>query len=158
MARTAFELIGQSGFGCSFDPLTEDSNQHIFSKSAKELMYVQSEILMLRAADDIHIFRPLFIRLGFFRRIVVESPLMRFGTSKFRRFIVDHIPWKTLHQVRDIMDVIHHTSVEIINSKKRVLEKGDETIAKQIGQGKDIISILSMAFSSLVTHEPHFCH
>ena len=41
MTRTAFELIGQSGFGHSFDPLTEDGNQHIFSKSAKELVYVQ---------------------------------------------------------------------------------------------------------------------
>jgi len=41
MTRTASELIGQSGFGYSFDPLTDDVNQHIFSKSAKELMYVQ---------------------------------------------------------------------------------------------------------------------
>ena len=49
MTRTAFELIGQSGFGYSFDPLTEDGNQHIFSKSSKELMYVQLEFLILRA-------------------------------------------------------------------------------------------------------------
>jgi len=68
---------------------------------------------------------------------------MRFGTPKFRRFIVDLIPWKTLHQVRDIVDIMHHTSVEIINSKKRALEQGDEAVARQIGQGKDIISILS---------------
>jgi len=81
---------------------------------------------------------------------------MRLGTSKFRRFIVDLIPWKTLHQVRDVMDVIHHTAVEIINSKKRALEQGDETVARQIGEGKDIISILSMAFSFLVAHGPHF--
>ena len=41
--RTALELIGQSGLGYSFDPLTEDGNDHIFSKSAKELVYTRLE-------------------------------------------------------------------------------------------------------------------
>jgi hypothetical protein len=71
------------------------------------------------------------------------APLIRIGTPKFRRFILGLIPWKTLHEIRDITDVIHNTSVEIINSKKRALEDGDEAVAKQIGQGKDILSILS---------------
>jgi hypothetical protein len=75
------------------------------------------------------------------------SPLARIGTPKFRRFILDLIPWKTLHQIRDIADVIHNTAVEIINSKKRALEDGDEAVARQIGQGKDILSILSRGFS-----------
>ena len=77
------------------------------------------------------------------------TPLVRLGTPKFRRFILDLIPWKSLHQLRDISDVIHNTSVEIINSKKRALEDGDEAVAKQIGQGKDILSILSRGFSFL---------
>ena len=42
MTRTALELIGQSGLGYSFEPLTEDGNDHIFSKSVKELVYVLS--------------------------------------------------------------------------------------------------------------------
>ena len=103
-------------------------------------------------------FRPLTVKIAFFRRIVLETPLIRLGTSKFRRFIVDLIPWKTVHQLRDIADVIHNTSVEIINSKKRALEEGDEAVARQIGQGKDILSILSRhflfldyAWTSLVT-------
>jgi hypothetical protein len=44
MIRTALELIGQSGYGYSFDPLTEDGNDHIFSKSVKEVVYVRSDI------------------------------------------------------------------------------------------------------------------
>ena len=40
MTRTALELIGQSGLGYSLDPLTEDGDNHIFSKSAKEFVYV----------------------------------------------------------------------------------------------------------------------
>ena len=77
------------------------------------------------------------------------TPLAKLGTPKFRRFILDIIPWKTLHQLRDISDVIHNTAVEIINSKKRALEDGDEAVARQIGQGKDILSILSKSFSFL---------
>ena len=77
------------------------------------------------------------------------TPLVRLGTPKFRRFIFDLLPWKTLHQLRDISDVIHNTAVEIINSKKRALEDGDEAVARQVGQGKDILNILSMGFSFL---------
>ena len=76
-------------------------------------------------------------------------PLVRLGTPKFRRFILNLTPWKPLHQLRDISDVIHNTAVEIINSKKRVLEDGDEAVASQIGQGKDILSLLSKGFSLL---------
>jgi len=54
------------------------------------------------------------------------TPLVRLGTPKFRRFIFDLLPWKTLHQLQDISDVIHNTAIEIINSKKRALEDGDE--------------------------------
>jgi hypothetical protein len=75
------------------------------------------------------------------------SPLVRLGTPKFRRFILDLIPWKPLHQLRDISDVIHSTSVEIINSKKWALEDGNGAVATQISQGKDILSILSRSLS-----------
>jgi hypothetical protein len=44
MTRTALELIGQSGLGYSFDPLTEDGNEHIFSELVKELVYAQLDI------------------------------------------------------------------------------------------------------------------
>jgi len=64
------------------------------------------------------------------------------GTPRFRRFVVDVLPWPTLHELRDIIDTMHNTSVEVVESKKRALKGGDEAIAKQIGQGKDVISIL----------------
>jgi hypothetical protein len=49
-----------------------------------------------------------------------------------------------MHELRDIVDVMHNTSVEILESKKRALEEGDQAVAKQIGGGKDIMSILRM--------------
>jgi len=77
------------------------------------------------------------------------APLAGLGTPKFRRFILNLTPWKPLHQLRDISDAIHDTAVEIVNSKKRALEDGDKAVARQIGQGNDILGILSRDFSFL---------
>ena len=44
MTRTALELIGQSGLGYSFDPLTDDGDKHVFSKAVKQLVYVQVDV------------------------------------------------------------------------------------------------------------------
>lgn len=40
LTRTALELVGQSGLGYSFDPLTEDSVPHPYCTAAKLFMYV----------------------------------------------------------------------------------------------------------------------
>jgi len=37
LARTALELIGQSGFGYSFDPLTEGVVSHSYAFSVKQI-------------------------------------------------------------------------------------------------------------------------
>jgi hypothetical protein len=71
---------------------------------------------------------------------------LKIGTPRFRRFIMDLLPWKNLHAVRDIADLLHKTSIEVYEAKKKALEKGDEAVTQQFCQGKDIMSILS-AFS-----------
>lgn len=38
---------------------------------------------------------------------------------------------------------MHNTSVDIFESKKEALENGDKALSNQVGQGKDIMSILS---------------
>lgn len=55
------------------------------------------------------------------------------------------LPWKNLHELRDIVDVFYNTSVDIFEAKKKALKEGDEAVSRQIGQGKDIISILMRA-------------
>ncbi|KAF9479975.1 cytochrome P450 [Pholiota conissans] len=125
MTRTALELIGQSGLGYSFDPLTEDGKQHPYSKAAKQLIPSMFKLNMVVA--------------------YLLLPLSKIGPAKFRRFMIDITPWKDLHAVRDIIDVLHNTSVEIYESKKKALEDGDEALANQIGRGKDIMSILMRA-------------
>lgn len=67
----------------------------------------------------------------------------KIGTPQFRRFIIDMLPWKAIHDARDIVDTMHKTSLEIFESKKKALLDGDDVVARQIGQGKDIMSMLS---------------
>jgi hypothetical protein len=53
------------------------------------------------------------------------------------------LPWSNLHRMRDIVDVLNTTAVGIFEEKKKALEEGDEAVARQIGEGNDIMSILS---------------
>jgi hypothetical protein len=80
--------------------------------------------------------------MAFFRTYFLATSL-KIGTPKFRRFVMNLLPWKNLHEMRDIVDVLTNTSVEIFEEKKKALEKGDTTVTQQIEEGNDIMSILS---------------
>jgi hypothetical protein len=41
-----------------------------------------------------------------------------------------------------IVDLMHSTSLDILNEKRRALDTGDEDTIKQISESKDLISIL----------------
>lgn len=44
--------------------------------------------------------------------------------------------------MRELVDTLHYSSSEILRQKTEALEKGDEEVMKQIGSGKDIMSVL----------------
>ncbi|KDR76226.1 hypothetical protein GALMADRAFT_67812 [Galerina marginata CBS 339.88] len=125
MTRLALELIGQSGLGYSFDELTENSVLHEYGVASKSLIPLQSGSVVPG-----QILLPLVTKIG---------------TPGFRRFLVDHLPFKRIKQLRDITDTLHKTSVEIFNSKRKAIQEGDAAVTAQIGRGKDIISILMKA-------------
>ena len=142
MSRTALELIGQSGLGYSFDPLTQDSIPHPYGTAAKSLSYVDfPEVTIIEFSVDNYT-RPTLFKMSFLRAYFLPTCL-KIGTPKFRRFVMDILPWKTLHEIRDIVDVLHNTSVDIFETKKKALEAGDEAVTEQVGRCKDIMSILS---------------
>ncbi|KAF5331464.1 hypothetical protein D9758_015486 [Tetrapyrgos nigripes] len=122
MTRTALELIGQSGLGYSFDPMTSDATEHTYSKTLKNLL-------------------PTFSRLPVLRFEILKWS-QNFGTPSLRRLLVNLTPSKPLHDVRDMADYMWALSGEIYDSKKKALAEGDEALKSQIGRGKDIISIL----------------
>ncbi|THU97767.1 cytochrome P450 [Dendrothele bispora CBS 962.96] len=122
MSRTALELIGQSGLGYSFDPLTSDATEHTYSKTIKNLIPAVQRLPVLR-----------FFILRLTRNI---------GTPRFRRFLVDSIPLESLQEVKKMSDYMWGLSEEIYESKKQALAAGDEAVTQQVGRGKDIMSIL----------------
>ncbi|KAF5328482.1 hypothetical protein D9611_014531 [Ephemerocybe angulata] len=129
MTRTALELIGQSGFGYSFDTLELDAVQHPFGISVKNL------------------FRGLNNTGVLLTRVTIWPYVFNFGSPKFQRWVVDTLPWKALHEVRDMVDVMHNTSVDIFEATKRSVARGEDP-STRIGGGKDIMSILIKANSS----------
>ncbi|GLB40230.1 putative cytochrome P450 family protein [Lyophyllum shimeji] len=128
MSRTALELIGRSGLGRSFDTLADDSDTHPYSVSVKQLIPTAFHF--------------------FFIRVYLLPTLVKIGTPKLRRFVVDMVAesfWTRLRKLRDIIDVVHDTSVEIFEEKKRALEAGDAAVTSDVEEGKDIISIMMKA-------------
>ncbi|KAG5653018.1 hypothetical protein H0H81_002711 [Sphagnurus paluster] len=126
MNRASLEMIGQSALGYSFDPLLDNSEPHPYSVAMRD--YV-----------------PILSSLVFYREYILAT-LMKIGSPRFQRFVVDIIPWKKIHQLRDMVDAMHRTSVDIFEAKKKALEKGEGAFEAR-GGGKDIMSILSTTFT-----------
>ena len=69
--------------------------------------------------------------------------IVRLGTPQFRRFLVENCPFKMVKDSKAFIDIFHNTSVEIFEAKKHAFQQGNEELTAQIGQGKDIICVLS---------------
>ena len=59
-------------------------------------------------------------------------------------------PWKALNRAIELTEVMSANARKIYESKKRLLESGDSATVKQVGDGKDVISLLSASMG------PHF--
>ncbi|OJT02020.1 Docosahexaenoic acid omega-hydroxylase CYP4F3 [Trametes pubescens] len=122
MGRTALELIGQGGLGHSFDPLTEDVADE-FADSVKAYFPVQTQLNMV-----VRQFMPYLVRIG---------------PAALRRKIVEMAPKNgPSHHMMCISDALSERSHRIVNEKKRALQQGDEALKQQVGEGKDIMSVL----------------
>lgn len=68
--------------------------------------------------------------------------VVKIGPPRFRRFVMDNVPWKKLHRLRDIVDEMDRSSTKILEEKKAALQQGDEAVLEQVGHGRDIMSVL----------------
>ncbi|KAG6907127.1 hypothetical protein DXG01_010431 [Tephrocybe rancida] len=73
--------------------------------------------------------------------------LIKIGTPKFRRWVLDRFPFRRYHSLRDIVDTWDRTTTDIFEEKRMVLREGDGALANQVGQAKDLMSILMKANS-----------
>jgi len=69
------------------------------------------------------------------------------GTPEFRGKLVDLVPNKRLHRLRDIVNEMYITNLNVFEDKKRALKEGDEKVLQQIGRGRDIVSVLRACFA-----------
>ncbi|KAH6919090.1 cytochrome P450 [Coprinopsis sp. MPI-PUGE-AT-0042] len=125
MTRGALEIIGQGGFGYSFDNLSEHDKPHPFATSVKILLRLLNETMPMQ----------LFI-----------LPLVRkynIGGKRVQRFVMKNLTWGSLRKLVEVVDVMHHTSLDIYETRKRSLELGSEDSPR-----KDILSALMKANTS----------
>lgn len=52
------------------------------------------------------------------------------------------MPGRDIRRMLEISDAMTQRSFELINDRKTALLQGDEVLAKQVGAGKDIMSLL----------------
>lgn len=97
--------------------------------------------------------RPASVKVAFLRRLLPY--VIDIGPPWLRRKILELIPHKGLQELKAIVDTMHRRSVEIFEQKKRALEKGDEIVTQQVGEGKDIMSILCEQSSSIFVPYVH---
>ena len=62
---------------------------------------------------------------------------------KILKFVGRMLPWPGLNQLMDVAETMNAEARRIYQTKKRLLESGDDATVKQVGNGKDIISLLS---------------
>ncbi|KAI0055540.1 cytochrome P450 [Artomyces pyxidatus] len=118
--RLALELIAQGGLGYTFNSLDADAEENEFGKAIKE--YIPT-------ISTLQIFRPFF-------------PLISRWPSWLLRFGANFVPLPMVHNIIRVTDIMHRYTKEVFDAKKALLEKGDGLFQQQLGEGKDIISVL----------------
>ncbi|TDL16050.1 cytochrome P450 [Rickenella mellea] len=123
ISNVSLEIVGQAGMGYSFE---------VFDKHAEN--------------EYANCIRELIPRLSSLEAYVIFLPLLvKLGPRSFRRLLVKLIPSRRIQRVKYIIDTMYRTSQIILELKKHAIAQGDETVLKQVGEGKDIISVLLRA-------------
>ena len=91
----------------------------------------------------VHQFRPAMFALGGVQFVVPY--LYKLGPPALRRWALDHLlPDRRVQHLKDIADFLDSQARSIISKKRLALKEGDEAVTQQVGEGKDIMSILSI--------------
>lgn len=70
-------------------------------------------------------------------------PISEIFPLKIQKIVGKMLPWPSLNRLIDLAEVLNTHARGIYDTKKRLLEMGDDATVMQIGNGKDIISVLS---------------
>jgi hypothetical protein len=70
--------------------------------------------------------------------------LVKLGPAWFRRFLCKIAPHANIRELERIFFYLYNRDKEMFYNKKRTLAAGGDSVNGMIGQGKDIVSLLSM--------------
>nr|A0A2R4SBW0.1 RecName: Full=Ganoderic acid synthetase CYP5150L8; AltName: Full=Cytochrome P450 monooxygenase CYP5150L8 [Ganoderma lucidum]AVZ44872.1 ganoderic acid Z synthetase CYP5150L8 [Ganoderma lucidum] len=121
MARTTLEMLGQAGLGYSFDKFTEDSTDS-YGEALKSFFPVINHVPLLN----------LFV-------MTLANHIPKWLMRRVLRLAV---PFPHVLRLLRISETMQKRSSEIIQQKKTALQKGDKALIHQVGEGKDIMSVL----------------
>lgn len=83
---------------------------------------------------------PTNFKLQYWR--MVYPSVCNWGTAAIRREIGKRLPHAGVQRLRKIIELSDFHSRRIYTERKAALQMGDEAVKQQVGEGKDIISIL----------------
>ena len=64
------------------------------------------------------------------------------GPGWLRRLGIKLTPSRRVQRIVNIVDIMEKTSVDIVKERRQAVRLGEDNVVKQIGLGKDIMSIL----------------
>ncbi|KAF9261492.1 cytochrome P450 [Marasmius fiardii PR-910] len=132
MGRAALELIGQSGFGYSFDTLADEEHAHPYVRAIKEMI-------------------PLVSRAHFARTYVLPY-IAQIGTPTTRRFMASFLPSRDFQQGRHMSEYMWALSKEIFE-EKRDSENHHECVQENEKASEED----RLDDDELIAQDPDFC-
>ncbi|KAJ1300719.1 hypothetical protein OPQ81_002363 [Rhizoctonia solani] len=119
LSFAALEAAGQAGFGHCFSALEPDS---------EDVDYLNAS----------HSITALLLKLWYITPVLPW--LMRIGSARFRRTIVDYIPFGPIRQLRNAVDILNGMAENIYHTKKKELDK--VTLGLSAHPSRDIMTSL----------------
>ena len=81
---------------------------------------------------------------------VFMPQIVKIGSPAFRRRILELTPYNRLQRLKNITDTLEDTAKQILAEKKTALAEGDDALTRQVGEGKDIMSVLCESIVNLI--------
>ena len=66
------------------------------------------------------------------------------SSGSLRRWALGQIPSARVQRLKNCSDTVTRNATAVLQMKKDAFKAGEETVVKQVGEGKDILSILRM--------------
>lgn len=89
---------------------------------------------------SIDVDRPTLAKFHIWRRLLPW--VRRTFPHSWLRFATEVLPWAPLRHIRGISDNVCMTAQQVLRRKIELMKQGGDSLANDIGEGKDLMSVL----------------